>query len=177
MLTLSAIFLWLSMQRDLNFLVHILPSLLSSSMEFRISPVLLAVEFSLEESSLTIRAFCFPWFIRCSASCSVSELTLGFVVFRFLGGSSSEDDERLLLLLLVAYLLFLFECLDFAVFAKRLTTGVKYCNEWLSWSNRLPKLAIFCCVLPRFHALSQHYCWSGLSDLHLGQTIFSQFGI
>ena len=85
-------------------------SLLSSSTDFRMSPVLLAVGFSLEESSLTINADCFAWVIRSCASYPVSELTAGFVVFRFFGGSLSEDDELLLmlLLLLVEYLLFLF---------------------------------------------------------------------
>ena len=61
----------------------------------------------------------------------MSELTVGFVVFCLFGSSSSEDDELLLilLLLLAKYLLFLFVCLGFAVFAKRSTADVKYCNE------------------------------------------------
>ena len=120
-------------------------SLLSSSIGFRITPVLLELGFLFECFSLTINAGCFPWFIRSYVSCSVSKLSVGsvFLLFR---GSSSKDDE----LLLVEWLPFLFKCLGFAVFAKCLTTNIKYCNEWLCWSNSFSKLAILCCVLSGF---------------------------
>ena len=101
MLTLSAIFILLFVLRDLTFFGPYYSSLLSPLMNFRIPLPLLAIGFSLEESSLTINAGCFPWFIVSCVSCSVSELTVAHIAFHLFGSSSSEDDELLLLILLV----------------------------------------------------------------------------
>lgn len=62
--------------------------------------------------------------------------------------------------------------LCFAVFAKCLMANLKYCNNQFVSQIVCPGWLFPIVYCLDFNVLGQHYCWSGLFDLCLGQTIF-----